>query len=472
MPQPTTADPLFPDLAVIGAGPAGVHAALAAAGAGLRVTLVDESPHAGGQVFRAPLDGSPASGEDGRVGAALRQALAASRVVHLPGQRVWTVSTAPLGLSLAGANGVRRVRPRAVLVATGATERVVPFPGWTLPGVIGLAAATILLKAPGALPAGPIVLAGRGPLLAATAAGLLARGATIACVVDEATRADWARALPALLATPRLLAKGARWLVALRRAGVPVLHGHEVTAAQGTEAIEAVRIGRIDRRGRERLVPARVLAIGHGLVPATDILRLFGVPMQQDPRDGSWLPQLDPQGRTGLPGLYAAGDGTGIHGAGAAAAAGRLAGLAVAGDLGALPPGQRDAPALRRQLRRAAGVGRAMAALMAPPAARLAAIPPATIVCRCEDVTRAEIDQAFHDGVRDMNQLKARTRCGMGPCQGRVCGPIAAALAAIHPEAAVPLLPWTVRPPLGALPIASLVGEFGYDDIPAVRPAI
>jgi bacterioferritin-associated ferredoxin len=113
-----------------------------------------------------------------------------------------------------------------------------------------------------------------------------------------------------------------------------------------------------------------------------------------------------------------------------------------------------------------------MAALMTPPAARLAAIPPETIVCRCEDVTRAEIDAAFHDGARDMNQLKTRTRCGMGPCQGHVCGPIVAALAAMHPDAAVPLLPWTVRPPLGALPIAALVGDFGYDDIPAVRPAI
>lgn len=468
MPQPTTADPLSPDLAVIGAGPAGVHAALAAAEAGLRVTLVDEAPHAGGQVFRAPLDGSPAPGEDGRAGDALRRALAASSVVHLAGQRVWTVSTAPLGLSLAGSGGVQRIRPRAVLVATGATERVVPFPGWTLPGVIGLAAATILLKAPGPLPAGPIVVAGRGPLLAATAAGLLARGTAIACVVDEATRADWARTLPALLAAPGLLAKGVGWLRALRRAGVPVLHGRRVAEAWGTTCVEAVRIRRMDGGGTERLVPARLLAVGHGLVPATDILRLFGAPMRQDSRDGSWLPQLDPHGRTGVPGLYAAGDGTGIQGAAAAALAGRLAGQAAARDLGAAAPGGRDG----RALRRAARAGRAMAALMTPPAGRLAAIPPETIVCRCEDVTRAEIDAAFHDGARDMNQLKTRTRCGMGPCQGLVCGPIVAALAAMHPHAAVPLLPWTVRPPLGALPIAALVGDFGYDDIPAVRPAI
>ena len=127
---------------------------------------------------------------------------------------------------------------------------------------------------------------------------------------------------------------------------------------------------------------------------------------------------------------------------------------------------------LRRRLLRTVRAGGAMARLMTPPTRLLARIPPGTVVCRCEDVTRAEIDAVFVAGASDLNQLKARTRCGMGPCQGRVCAPIVAALAALHPHVAAPPHPWTVRPPLRAVPITDLVGAFGYDEIPSVTPAI
>ena len=460
-----------PDLAVLGAGPAGLRASLAADAAGLSVVLVDEAPCAGGQGYRAPPGGPPGQGADGRRGDVLRRALAASGISVLAGHRVWTASTTPIRLALAGPSAVKAITPRALLVAAGATERVVPFPGWTLPGVIGLGAATVLLKTPGPLPPGPAVVAGRGPLLALAAAGLLARGLPIACVVDEAPRREWARAMPGLLARPDLLARGAAWLARLRRAGVPVLHGHAVVRAFGTDALETVCIRPLSGPSRaDRMVPARLLAVGHGLVPATELLSLFGVPLRHRPEEAAWTPELGPGGRTCVPGVYAAGDGTGIRGAAAAELAGHMAGLAVAADLGARPA--RRQAGLAARLRRAERAGAAMARLMTPGADRFAAIPPGTIVCRCEDVTRATLDAVLAAGASDLNQIKTRTRCGMGPCQGRVCAPAVAALAALHPHLAHPLRPWTVRPPLRAVPIGDLVGAFGYGDIPSVKPAI
>lgn len=468
-----------PDLAVIGAGPAGVHAGMAASSCGLDVLLLDEAAAAGGQIYRASLDGSQGRGFQDAKGDALRHALGDSAVVTLPGHRVWTVSTRPIGVAVTGPSSVKTIHPRALLVAAGATERVVPFPGWTLPGVIGLAAATVLLKSPGPLPPGPIVVAGRGPLLAAVAAGLLARGSKVACVVDGASRADWIRTTPALLSRPDLLARGALWLRRIKQAGVPILHGYVVDKAFGTGSLDSVRVAKVDRNGnprngRTRTVEARLLAIGQGLVPATELLALFGVPFQHSAPDATWLPRVDRDGRTPVPGLYAAGDGTGICGVLAAELAGRLAGLAVAHDLGALSAqdhAKQTAP-LHHRLRRATGAGRAMAQVMTPGAGQFARIPPDTIVCRCEDVTRAEIDAVFAAGATGLDALKTRTRCGMGPCQGRVCGSAVAALASLHPQVASPPRPWTVRPPVRPVPIADLVGEFGYDEVPSVIPAI
>jgi len=461
-------------LAVLGAGPAGIRAALAARAAGLAVLLLDEAPFAGGQGYRAPPDGSPGHGADGRRGNKLRRALAASGVIVLPGHRVWTVSTAPIRLSLAGPSSVKAVQPRALLVAAGATERVVPFPGWTLPGVIGLGAATVLLKSPGPLPAGPAVVAGRGPLLFSAAAGLLARGVAISGVVDQASRRDWSRAMPGLLLRPDLLARGAVWLAQLRRAGVPVLHGQTVARALGTDALQTVIVRPLAGvKQAERMVPAALLAVGHGLVPATELLSLLGVKLHHRPEEGAWVPEVGPSGRTVVPGLYAAGDGIGIRGAQAAELAGHLAGLAVAEDLGALPVARRSRQVrLAGKLRRADRAGGAMARLMTPGLHQFAAIPPDTMVCRCEDVTRATIDGVLNAGASDLNQLKTRTRCGMGPCQGRVCAPTVAALAGLHPHVSQPLWPWTVRPPLRPVPIADLVGEFSYADVPSVKPAI
>lgn len=473
------------DVAVLGAGPAGAAAAVAASSCGLSVAVVDEQPRAGGQVYRAPPPEWPdTDGPEAREGAALRAALAASGAVHLAGRRLWSVLPEAPGfrLSLAGDAGVEELAADRLVVAAGTTERVVPFPGWTLPGVIGLAAATVLLKAQKVRPGDRVLVAGRGPLLYAVAAGIVAGGGTVVAVADGAGRADWLAAAPAMAARPDLLRRGVLWRLALARAGVPLLHRHAVVEAQGTEAVSAATVAPVARDGALLSGPQRhfsvdAVCVGDGLVPAVEAPRLLRAPHRFDRALGGWVPEADRDGRTGLAGLYVAGDGAGVRGAAAAALHGRLAGYAAAADAAATvtapgaAPGAADVAALRRAHARAARFGGAMAGLAALRPARVASIPAAAVVCRCEDVTRAEIDAALDAGAREVNQLKHFTRCGMGPCQGRMCGEAAAELVAARVGGRARAGAWTARPPLRPVPLDTLIGEFTYADIPIPPPA-
>ena len=219
------------------------------------------------------------------------------------------------------------------------------------------------------------------------------------------------------------------------------------------------------------------LCIGHGLAPATEVPRLLRAECAFDRARGGWRPETDVFGRTSVAGLYVAGDGAGILGGQAALLAGRTVGAAIAADLCGTVPAARASWSGWRARR----FGAAMTGLTATKSAVAAAIPAETIVCRCEDVTRAEIDAGYDAGAREINQLKHFTRCGMGPCQGRICGEAVAELLALRlaADGAVADVDagrrragqWTGRTPLRPVPLAALVGEFSYDDIPVPEPA-
>ncbi len=452
------------DIAVLGGGPAGMAAATEAARAGARTVLLEESPRPGGQVYRSPAFDGPRDA-DRRAGDALRAALAESGAEVVCGHRVWGLGggplvaegAAPFTLSALGAE----ISARALILATGTHERIIPFPGWTLPGVLGLAAATILLKAQGVLPGRRVVVAGVGPLLYAVAAKILAAGGQVVALVDGATNADWARALPTLAARPDVLARGLAWRARIAAAGVPVLMAARVTEALGDSVLSAVRVD-------GRLMPADALCIGHGLVPATEASRTYRAAHVHEPGLGGWVPVLDADRRTTVRLLYAAGDGSGVRGAAAAPASGRLAARAALRDLGFAPGGRDPAGAFAR----AAAAGAAMAGMMALRPALVAAIPPDTVVCRCEGISRAQIEAAADAGAGTMNQLKHFCRLGMGPCQGRMCGDAAAALLAARqgmPIAAVGF--HTGRIPLRPVPMDAILGDFDYADIPVPAPA-
>jgi len=460
------------ELVVIGAGPAGAGSALAAAACGVEVTLLDENRRAGGQVYRAPTPGLPVgAGPDHAIGERLRRELAESPVRQAFGRRVWNVGPG-LDIAAMGPDGPEVWQARHLIVATGTVERVVPFPGWTEPGVIGVGAATLLLKSQAMLPGQQTLIAGSGPLLLAAAAGILKAGGEVAGIIDCARKWDWLRRMRALAARPDLVRRGLSWLALIRRAGVPILHAHAVTRANRVGDRLTITVAALGGRRAERYFEVDALAVGHGLTPASEITRLLRLDHGFDAARGGWIAVRDAFMRSSRPDVSVAGDGAGIAGAAAALLQGRIAGLAAAHALGQL-----DDAALARQvrplastLRRAERFGQAMAALMQPPTSLIDAIPPETIVCRCEDITRAEIESAIAAGASELNQLKAWTRCGMGPCQGRICGETVADLVAHHTGGRVRAGIFTARPPLRPIALDTLTGIYDYAHI-SVPPA-
>jgi thioredoxin reductase len=463
------------DLIVLGAGPAGTNAAVVAAGAGLKVALFDENPAAGGQVYRLPLNGSAsAEAVEERVGHQLRENLAASAVQTFFAHQVWA-ATGDYRIDAIGPRGPVHCTARALIVAAGTTERVVPFEGWTTPGVIGLAAASLLLGSQQILPGRSTLIAGCGPLLAAVAARTIANGGSIAAIADLASVGEWARALPAMLGCPELLRLGIGWWCALRRARVPIFNRHTIIKVEPVGARLHATLAPCDAMGRPQ-VGKRVTAlvdcvvVGHGLTPATELTRLLHAAHRYSRAAGGWIPIADQDGRCSRPRLYVAGDAAGIAGAHAAATHGAAAALACALELGGADRSglERLLKLARAQHKPAARFGRAMARLMALRAGHVDAIAPETIVCRCEDTTCAEIDAAFHAGACDLNQLKAWTRCGMGPCQGRTCGDVAGELLARRTgECSREYVGcFSARTPLRPVVIEALTGNFSYEHIP------
>jgi thioredoxin reductase/bacterioferritin-associated ferredoxin len=422
------------DVTVLGAGPAGASAAVEVARLGLSVSLVDEADAAGGQVYRVAMGVDVPAREPERVaGDALRAALAASAVGSHFGCRVWHVERSVEGYDVRaqGDTGTIALRSRALIVATGAQEKHLPVQGWESPGVIGLAAATVLLKAQRVLPGREVIVAGAGPLLLAVAAGIIKSGGRVAAIVDVNPRRAWLRNARALASRPDLAARGARWMALLAARGVPMLHRSVVTRVE--HGAEGLRVT-VASPEAERTIASDALCLGYGLTPATEITRALGAMHAYDPASGGWHVMVDDAQRTSLAGLFACGDATGITGAAAAPWSGRLAALGAAVQLGHRSSAD-VAAALRtmtRQRDRAARFGRAMTALTAVDNVVLPVIAPDTIVCLCEGVSRRVLDDAIDDGARTLGELKTATRCGMGPCGGRVCGEAAAGLLALR----------------------------------------
>ena len=475
-----TAGPSAYDLVVIGGGPAGIMAAVAARRHGATVALVDENPAAGGQVYRAPPAAFAAESvatPEQVAGDRLRALLADSGAVTWFGYKAWSVSPG-FRVDAIGAEGPIALSAPKLIVATGTSERVVPFPGWTTPGVFGLAAATLLLKSQRMLPGRSTIVAGCGPLLIAVAAGIIKGGGRVVAVIDVSTRKAWVTRLPRLLSRPDLVARGARWLAAIRAAGVPVLSRHALSRVRRREEGLEVTVTRVEADGTpipdtERMLYADCVTVGNGLTPGSDVSRVLRAQHRYDAARGGWIASADAWGRTSVAGLFVAGDGSGIAGAAAAEHHGELAALAAlhdAGRLSAAALARESAPA-RTRMERARRFGSAMAGLMALRPAQVAAIPADTIVCRCEDVTRGEIDAAVDGGAREVNQVKAWTRCGMGPCQGRSCGDVVAELVAHRVGGRETAGYFTGRLPLRPVSLEAVTGDYVYGDIPVPKAA-
>jgi len=453
------------ELAVVGAGPAGL-AAVAAAGLGVEVVLVDEYPRPGGQYLKgAPHAATPASTVE-RQGHTLLAELARLGVSLRTQTQVWGIEG--LKLALHGPDGLDWLEAEAVVVATGARELVLPFPGWTLPGVMTLGGAQILAKEHGVLPGQRILLAGSGPLLLAVADELVRQGVEVVAVLEATHPGQWLRHAPVVWGNWDRLGEGWRYLRRLRQARVPYRFRRAVVQALGSNELEAVVVARLDRKGHplsggRETVAVDTLCLGFGFVPNTGLTQLAGCAHQFDPRRGGWVPQVNDRLETTVPGLFVAGEVAGVGGAGAAMVTGRIAGLAAAhrlGHLGAEELG-RELAAMAGACHRLRRFGRMLNTLFAPRSALFRAIvTDDTLVCRCEEVSAGEVRAAVRRGAVELDALKTWTRVGQGACQGRTCGPLLARLVA--EETGRPLMDigtFHVRPPLKPVPLADLALE-------------
>jgi len=440
-------------LAIVGAGPAGMAAALEAKRLGLACALIDEQPRPGGQIYRRGSARDPsleaALGPEYAHGMALIERFLAAGIDYRPGTTLWDLSSTRR-LSLVTASGAEELDADQVILATGAMERPVPIPGWTLPGVMGAGAAQIMLKTAGAVPRKPAVLAGSGPLLYLLAAQWLEAGAEIRALVETtpaANRFAAAPYLPAALWQRKLLSKGLDLLARLKRAKVKRFTGAADLAIEGARACEAIRFR---AGGAAQRIEAELVLLHEGVIPHVHASLAIGCAHDWDPVQLCWRPRLGAWGETSVEGVAIAGDGGGINGAEAAEHLGHLAALGAAHRLGAIDAAARDGAAResRAMLRRLAGARRFVDALYRPARGQRVPKDDATLVCRCEEVPAGEIRRAARLGAIGLTQAKAYTRCGMGPCQGRLCAPTVQALVAETrgmEAAAVP--PYRPRPP-------------------------
>ncbi|NYZ13976.1 FAD-dependent oxidoreductase [Azospirillum sp. RWY-5-1] len=461
------------DLAVIGAGPAGLAAATLAAERGLTTVLLDEQPVPGGQIYRSvtrnPVRNPGILGGDYWHGADLVGPFRDSGAAYRPGTTVWSVSRAlEIGLSR---DGAARILPvKHIILATGALERPFPIPGWTLPGVMGAGAAQILLKSSALVPSGRLVMAGTGPLLWLLAWQYLRAGARIDAILDTTPGGNWRAALrhmPGFLRSP-YLGKGAALLLDVRRK-VKVIGNVTDLRAVGDGALRSVAFRQ--GGGPERSLPADTLLLHQGVIPNINLANATGCGQHWDEIQRCWVPTVDEWGASSVEGVSIAGDGAGIAGAVAAEHRGRLAALGALHRLGAIGPEERDREAATHRAALAeAQRGRMFLDTLYQPGPDFRVPKDDTIVCRCEEVTAGQVRDAVRLGVGGPNQAKSFLRCGMGPCQGRLCGPtVTEVIADARGVSPAEVGYYRLRPPVKPITLAELASlPKSEDEIHAV----
>jgi NADPH-dependent 2,4-dienoyl-CoA reductase/sulfur reductase-like enzyme len=425
-----------PRVIVVGTGPAGVRCAQTLVAAGLTPTVIDEGRRDGGQIYRRQPEGFTRSyarlyGSEAAKAEDLHRSFEAirSKVDHRPETLAWNVTANQLHV-LHNGNRTAALAFDALVVCSGATDRLMPVEGWNLAGCYSLGASQIALKSQACAIGQRIVFMGTGPLLYLVASQYVQAGANVLAVLDTSPFSRRLRALPALAARPGLLLKGMALNRILRKAGVAVHTGVTPVRIGGAPAtgVRGVTVRGSD--GRDMQFDCDAVALGYHLRAESQLADLARCEFRFDSESRQWLPKIDSDGRSTTPGVYLAGDGACILGADGAEAAGRLAALAVLSDLGrAVTP--EAMPALRRTLAKMDRFRRGLIQAFPWPHAQAAALPDSAVVCRCETITAGELRRVVNDmGGSEMNRAKAFSRVGMGRCQGRFCGHAAAEVVA------------------------------------------
>lgn len=448
------------DLAIVGAGPAGIAAALAAREAGLGVAVIDDQLDPGGQIWRAAGNASPehaaSMGKEYEFGRRQIRKFLACGATYLRGCTVWHIEIMdgqPV-LHCAGPEGGITLSAKQLLIATGAVERPVPIPGWTIPGVMTVGGLQILLKS-SQLSADKAILAGSGPLLWLLAAQMVNAGTPPRAIVESVPARAYIRSLrhlPAVLRNPAPIAKGLSLIASVRRAGVAIHRFATGLRVEGETRARAICFN--DWRGRIQRIEADVIGLHAGVIPNQQASRLLRIPHRWDGALQAFHPVRDSDFRV-HEWIFIAGDGAGIGGADVAWLEGKLVG-------GKLVAG-RDVADLRRNLA-GAMAARPFIDSLYRPGIELRRPSDATIVCRCEAVTAGRIREAVRDGAAGPNQVKFFLRAGMGPCQGRVCG---LTVSEIVSESLGKDMQETgyfrIRPPLKPVPLGVIAGDVSQE---------
>ncbi|NWD22739.1 FAD-dependent oxidoreductase [Pseudomonas yamanorum] len=415
------------NVVIVGAGPAGITAARTLLDHGVTPVLVDESLRGGGQIYRrqpANFQRSPKQlyGFEAGKATALHRTMdeLATLIDYRPETLVWNAENGRLDMLNNG--HAESLEYAQIIVATGATDRILPVPGWTLPGVYSLGAAQIALKYQGCAIGERVAFCGSGPLLYLVAYQYAKAGAKVVAVLDSAPFSAQCRALPALLGQPATLAKGLYYRAWLTAHGIPVHQGATLSHIDGEQRVTGIH-------WEQQRIACDAVAFAHALRSETQLADLLGCEFAWNPLNRAWLPQRDSAGRSSVAGVYLAGDGAGIMGADAAQMAGERAALALLEDTG-VAIDQRRGPALEQQL---AGIQRFRHGLETAfpfPENWAAKAPDELILCRCEEVSVGEVRAVVDEGHWEVNRVKAHCRVGMGRCQGRMCGLAAAEIIA------------------------------------------
>jgi thioredoxin reductase/bacterioferritin-associated ferredoxin len=466
-----------PELIIIGAGPAGIAAAVEAARAGATVKILDENPKPGGRIYSQLNDGFKLVhpgylGPDYKKGKALLSEFAAVRkkIDYRHDTLVFgTFENRIMAFHQAGKG--QRVAFNKLIVATGAYDRPVPFPGWTLPGVLTAGGAQSLVKMQRVLPGKNLLFAGTGPLQLVVANQVLDGGGTVAAILEAGEIDNWLKLLKGFSRNWGLLTDGLQYMRAVRKAGVPLLRRHMILEARGDRQVEEAVIAEVDKDWRaiektRRILKVDTICLGYGLVPSVELTRLVGCQHRYSPGLGGWIPVRNEDMETSVPGVFAVGDGAGVAGSAMAMSEGRIAGISIAQSLGYISSEEarkRKRPYLN-EMKKLGRLRDALDRISYPRPGLFELANDDTIICRCEELTLGDIKSAIGKGTTEMNELKRMTRMGMGPCQGRMCAPAVQEIIAGQtqtPAAEIAYL--NQRPPTKSVPIDvldSLPGEF------------
>jgi thioredoxin reductase/bacterioferritin-associated ferredoxin len=459
------------ELVIIGGGPAGLSAAIVAATMGAHVLVIDENMLAGGQIYRQlsrlfQVDNPASLGVDYVDGQALLYQLEqlSNRITIWNDALVWAVFDSRQ-LAIARGSELVLLEAKAIIAATGAYERPVPVPGWTLPGVMTAGGAQVLIKSQRVRPGNRVLLAGTGPLQLVVANQMLDAGMDVIAVAESASSYSAWRYLTDLIRQPGSVKQGLTYMYRLKKAGVQMLQSFVLQAIEGDHQVHRAVLGKVDSQcrsipGYTRAFDVDTVCLGYGLIPSVWLTSMLGCRHVYNPMVGGWVPYYDEHMQTDQPGVFVAGDGAGIAGVVAARREGTIAGLYAAAHAGAISTEQaaRTARVERSALKSLRKFRRAMDHMYRIYPELYANISDETIVCRCEGISAGEIRNAVRAGTHNLNDIKKRTRTGMGYCQGTHCTPVVAAILArefgAKPED-IKLM--TARPPARPIPLSLLM---------------